>query len=398
MALTIKEELCTVCGICVRVCPYEGVVVEEDTAVLTEKCNLCGQCVSACPVDAIVVELPKKGDVDTSLWSNVWVLAETEDGKLKNGTLELLGQGRQLAAERNCSLEGVVLGDDCEQLAKDMIAFGADKVYTVEDPVLARYRTGPFSSVIAGLINDKKPEMVLISATPQGRDLGSRLAARIGAGLTADCTGLSIWDEEPLLLQTRPAFGGNIMASILCREARPQMATVRPNVFKKPEADPSRQGETEKIEVHLDEKSAMTKILEVIREDGGEDVNLVDAQIIVSGGRGIQAPENFALIRSLADALGGAVGASRATVDAGWISATHQVGQTGKTVSPKLYIACGISGAIQHLAGMSSSDYIVAINKDPAAPIFDVANLGVVGDVFEIIPALREEITKRLAE
>lgn len=398
MALNIKEELCTACGLCARVCPYEGVVVEGNTAVFTERCNLCGQCVSSCPVDAIVVELPKKGDVDTSLWSNVWVLAETEDGRLKGGTIELLGQGRLLAEARGCALEGVVLGDRCDELAKDMIAFGADKVYVVEDPVLARYRTGPFASVIAGLIHDRKPEMVLISATPQGRDLGSRLAARIGAGLTADCTGLSIWDEEPLLLQTRPAFGGNIMASILCREARPQMSTVRPNVFKKPQADPSRTGAIERVAVHLDEKHAMTKILEVIREEGGEEVNLADAQIIVSGGRGIQAPENFALIRSLAEVLGAAVGASRATVDAGWISATHQVGQTGKTVSPKLYIACGISGAIQHLAGMSSSDYIIAINRDPSAPIFEVADLGVVGDVFQIVPALREELAKRLAE
>jgi electron transfer flavoprotein alpha subunit len=398
MALVINEELCTGCGLCLRACPYDGVVLENDKAVLTDHCNFCGQCVAVCNVDAIVVHLPRKGEVDTSLWSGVWVLAEVDQGRLKGGTVELLNEGRKLADTRGCALEGVLLGDDCEALARDMVAFGADRVWVAEHPVLARYRTGPYSSVIAGLINQKKPEIVLISATPQGRDLGSRLAARIGAGLTADCTGLAIWDAEPLLLQTRPAFGGNIMASILCREARPQMATVRPNVFKKAHADPSRAGSIERVPVHLDERHAMTKIIEVIREDGEGKVNLVDAQVIVSGGRGLGAPENFALVRELAGVMGAAVGASRATVDAGWISPTHQVGQTGKTVQPTLYVAVGISGAIQHLAGMSGSDYIIAINRDPDAPIFGVADLGVVGNLFEVVPALVKELQARLAE
>jgi len=398
MALSIKQELCTACGLCVKVCPYEGVAVEDGMAYLTERCNFCGQCVSSCPTDAIVIELPRKGTVDTSLWKGVWVLAETDEGKIKGGTIELLGRGRALADERHCALEAVLLGHDCDYLAGEMVAFGADKVYVIDDPVVERYRTGPFSAVIAGLINEHKPEIVLISATPQGRDLGSRLAARIGAGLTADCTGLDIWDQEPLLLQTRPAFGGNIMARILCREARPQMATVRPNVFKKPQPDGSRTGEIVRVPVHLDERGAMSKIVEVIRESKDGQVNLVDAQIIVSGGRGLQAPENFALVRRLAAVLGGAVGASRATVDAGWISATHQVGQTGKTVSPKLYVAVGISGQIQHLAGMSSSDYIVAINRDASAPIFEHATFGLVGNLFEIVPALTAELEKRLAE
>lgn len=398
MPLRIIEEKCTACGLCVRSCPYDGVVIENNVAVLTERCNYCGQCVAVCNPDAIVVELPRRGDVDTSQWSGVWVVAEAEDGRLKSGTLELLGEGRKLANARGCALEGVVLSDNCTDLARDMIVHGADRVYAVEDPVLARYRTGPATAVIAGLINERRPEIVLISATPQGRDLGSRVAARIGAGLTADCTGLGIWTDEPLLLQTRPAFGGNIMAEILCREARPQMATVRPNVFKKPLADTTRTGEVVKVPVHLDERHALTRILEVVREESDGGVNLVDAQIICSGGRGLRAPENFALVRELASVLGAAVGASRATVDAGWISPQHQVGQTGKTVQPKLYIACGISGAIQHLAGMGSSEVIVAINRDPSAPIFEVATFGIVGDLFEVVPALTAELRKRLAE
>jgi len=239
---------------------------------------------------------------------------------------------------------------------------------------------------------------VLIAATPTGRERGARRAARVGAGRTADCTGLSIWDEEPLLLQTRPAFGGNIMASILCREARPQMSTVRPNVFKKAKSDPSREGRITRVPVQLAEKPALTKILDGIRAEGGEEINLMDAQIIVSGGRGLGAPENFSIVRQLAHTLGAAVGASRATVDAGWISATHQVGQTGKTVQPKLYIAVGISGAIQHLAGMGSSEVIVAINKDRSAPIFEHATIGLVGDLFEVVPALCKEIEKKMAE
>jgi electron transfer flavoprotein alpha subunit len=265
-----------------------------------------------------------------------------------------------------------------------------------QDPVLAHYRTGPYTDVLAGMINQRKPEIVLVSATPQGRDLAPRVAARISAGLTADCTGLDIDDEEGLLVQTRPAFGGNLMATIVCRQARPQMATVRPGVMKALAADASRAGEIVTIPVHLDERSVVAKIVEIVQQEGDAQINLQDAQIIVSGGRGLGKPENFALIRDLADALGGAVGASRAAVDAGWIPAYHQVGQTGRTVQPKLYIACGISGAVQHLAGMGSSDVIVAINKDPSAPIFNVATYGIVGDLFEVVPALAKKLREVL--
>jgi electron transfer flavoprotein alpha subunit len=265
----------------------------------------------------------------------------------------------------------------------------------VDHEPLERYRTQPFTNVLTGLINQHKPEIVLIGATSMGRDLASRVAARIKAGLTADCTELTINEESKLLEQTRPAFGGNVMATILCEFTRPQMATVRPKVMAPMEFDDSREAEVIHVPVNIEEKSIATKILEVIKDETGSDVNLTEADIIVSGGRGLGDPEHFALIEELAETVGGAVGASRATVDAGWIPATHQVGQTGKTVHPKLYIACGISGAVQHLAGMSSSDCIVAINKDPDAPIFDVAHFGVVGDLFDVVPAMIEAIKER---
>ncbi len=388
MSIRIDVDKCTGCKLCISACPYGAVVVEDGKARFTEDCTGCGACASACKFDAIIVDLPKKEDVDTGLYSGIWVIAETHDGQLADVTLELLGEARKLAADLGETVSLALAGNEVEGLVPTAARYGAEKVYLVEHEVLAQYRTGPFTDVMTGLINTHKPEIVLIGATPMGRDLASRIAARIGAGLTADCTGLDIDPEEKLLRQTRPAFGGNIMATILCRQARPQMATVRPRVMKRSEPKDGACAEIIRTRVDLSEKSVATKIAEIIREEGGEKVNLQDAEIIVSGGRGIKKPENFALIRELADTLGGAVGASRATVDAGWIPAYHQVGQTGKTVQPKLYVACGISGAVQHLAGMSSSDVIVAINSDPSAPIFDVATYGIVGDLFEVIPEL----------
>ncbi len=364
----------------------------EGKAEITEACTLCGACVASCPVAAIAIEVIPKEQVDTSQYRGVWVVGEVTDGHLAGVSLELLGKGRDLAEILEVPLSLVLLGEEVGRLANTAGEHGADQVYLVEHPVLHHYRTAPYTDVISGLINRYKPEIVLFGATAMGRDLASRIAARIQAGLTADCTGLEIDRKERLLLQTRPAFGGNVMATIVCRHARPQMATVRPKVMSKPEPQPGRAAEVIPVQVDLDERRALTKILEVIREEAGEHVNLAEADIIVSGGRGLGKAENFALIQELADVLGGAVGASRATVDAGWIPAYHQVGQTGKTVKPKLYIACGISGAVQHLAGMSSSDCIVAINKDPHAPIFDVAHYGIVGDLFEVVPALIRQI------
>jgi len=396
MPIRIVTDNCTGCALCLRACPYEGVVVEDKKARLTDQCVHCAACVQACKFDAIVLDVVCKGRTDLGDYRGVWVVAEAHDGRLATVTLELLSEGRKLAAQLGEDLSLVLLGGDVSGLVADAGAAGAERILLVEDPVLAQYRTGPYTDVISGLINAHKPSVILMGATPQGRDLASRIAARVGAGLTADCTGLEICPEERLLLQTRPAYGGNVMATIVCREARPQMATVRPKVMRVGEPVADAKPEIVRPPVNLDERAVLTRILEVIRQDEPQAVNLQEADIIVSGGRGLRSPENFALVRELAHALGGAVGASRATVDAGWIPAYHQVGQTGKTVQPKLYIACGISGAVQHLAGMSSSDVIVAINSDPSAPIFDVATFGIVGDLFEVVPALTKAVRESL--
>lgn len=398
MPIYIVAEECKGCKLCLPACPYGAIEMVDGKAVLTDDCTQCGACVGSCKFGAIKLERIEVCDVDISQYSGVWVVAEVSGGHLADVTLELLGEGRKLADELDEELSLVLVGHEVESLAETAAAYGADKVYLAEAPELAHYRTGPFTDVITGIINRYKPEIVLIGATGMGRDLASRIAARISAGLTADCTGLEINPEDRLLYQTRPAFGGNIMATIVCRHARPQMATVRPRVFLKPEPDNSRAAEVVKVPVSLDERSILTKIVEVIRENTDAASNLQDADIIVSGGRGLKAPDNFDLIRDLAEAIGGAVGASRATVDAGWIPAYHQVGQTGKTVHPKLYIACGISGAVQHLAGMGSSDCIVAINNDPSAPIFEVAHFGIVGDLFEVVPALTKAIREEFGD
>ena len=396
MPIRIITDHCTGCALCLRACPYEGVVVEDQKARLTDQCVHCAACVQACQFDAIALDVVCKGRTDLGEYQGVWIVAETTDGRLATVTVELLSEGRKLAAQLGEELSLVLLGASVAGLVPGAGAAGAQRVYLVEDPVLAQYRTGPYTDVIAGLINTHKPSVILMGATPQGRDLASRIAARVGAGLTADCTGLEICPEERLLVQTRPAYGGNVMATIVCREARPQMATVRPKVMRVAEPLPEAQPEVVRPSVNLDERAVLTKILEVVRQQEPQAVNLQEADVIVSGGRGLRGPESFALIRELAQALGGAVGASRATVDAGWIPAYHQVGQTGKTVQPKLYIACGISGAVQHLAGMSSSDVIVAINNDPSAPIFDVATFGIVGDLFEVVPALARAVRESL--
>jgi len=396
MAVCLVVDNCTGCKLCLRACPYGAIDIVEDKARFNDNCTQCGACASACKFDAILLESSYTPDVDVTQYRGIWVIAEHLHSRFRRGTLELLGEGRRLADRLRAELSAVLLGDGVGEMGAELFAYGADKLYLAQDPVLAHYRTGPYTDVLAGLINQHKPEIVLISATPQGRDLAPRVAARLSAGLTADCTGLDIDESERLLVQTRPAFGGNLMATIVSRHARPQMATVRPGVMKALEPDPSRTGEVVNVPVHLDERSMLTKIVEIVQLDTDGRVNLQDAEIIVSGGRGLGKPENFALIRELAEALGGAVGASRAAVDAGWIPAYHQVGQTGRTVQPKLYIACGISGAVQHLAGMSSADCIIAINKDPAAPIFNIATYSIVGDLFEIVPALTRKLRETL--
>ena len=325
---------------------------------------------------------------------DLWVYVETkEDGSAKNVGLELLSPGRDLADKQGGRLVAVVIGSGVEQAVNDASAHGADQVIVVDAPEFKDYTTDAYTAAMYHLIEKYGPTTLLIGATPDGRDMGPRLACRIKTGLTADCTGLDIDPDSGNVAWTRPAFGGNLMATILCPDHRPQIGTVRPGVFKK-SAPAEPKAEIIREEFHVAPEQIRTELLEVIREAAGELVDLEGADIIVSGGRGVGGPEGFEPVKALADVLGATVGASRAAVDSGWISHAHQVGQTGKTVAPKLYIACGISGAIQHLAGMSGSDCIVAINKDPDAPIFDVADYGIVGNLFEVLPALTEEIKK----
>jgi len=328
--------------------------------------------------------------------NGICVIAEiNSDNSLTGVSLELIGAAKELAAKlggKEVSALLIAGNKDLNPLVKELTEAGANKIYLVQDEKLENYSTDLYSHVAYEVINLKKPEIVLVGATTTGRDLGPRLSSRLDTGLTADCTALDI-NEKGQLAATRPTFGGNLMATILCKKM-PQMATVRPKVMRKPEPDPSNVAEVETINIDLSGINSRTKLLEVIKGCFNNCAGIDEADIIVAGGRGMKSAENFAILEDLAKALGGAVGASRAAVDAGWRPHCDQVGQTGKTVTPKLYIACGISGAIQHLAGMNSSDIIVAINKDPDAPIFDIATYGIVGDVFEIVP----ELTKAIKE
>ncbi len=325
---------------------------------------------------------------------DLWVFVETnQDGSAKNVGIELLTPGKMMAGKQGGELVAVVIGHNVDEAVKAASTHGADKVLVVDGPEYEHYTTDAYTIALCALVEKYGPTSMMIGATNNGRDLGPRVSCRLHGGLTADCTALDIDEESGNVAWTRPAFGGNLMATIMCPNNRPQIGTVRPGVFKKCEETEAK-AEVIREDIHVDEKDIRTKVLEVIKEMGDENVDLEGAEIIVSGGRGVGGPEGFEPIRELAKVLGATVGASRAAVDSGWISHAHQVGQTGKTVGPKLYIACGISGAIQHLAGMSGSDVIVAINKDPDAPIFDVADYGVVGNLFEVLPVLTEEIKK----
>ena len=328
---------------------------------------------------------------------DLWVFVETnEDGTAKNVGIELLTPGKMMAGKQGGALVAVVIGNNVDEAVKAASEHGADKVIVVDGPEYAHYTTDAYAIALCTLVEKYGPTSMLIGATNNGRDLGPRVSCRLHTGLTADSTALDVDEESGNVAWTRPAFGGNLMATILCPDHRPQIGTVRPGVFKKSDAVEAK-AEVIKEDIHVDAKDIRTQVLELIKEADGENVDLEGAEIIVSGGRGVGGPEGFEPVKALADVLGGVVGASRAAVDAGWIAHAHQVGQTGKTVGPKLYIACGISGAIQHVAGMSGSDCIVAINKDPEAPIFDIADYGVVGNLFEVLPVLTEEIKKARA-
>ncbi|AJD27806.1 electron transfer flavoprotein subunit alpha/FixB family protein [Clostridium botulinum] len=331
--------------------------------------------------------------MNLSDFKGVWIFAEQREGKLQKVALELIGKGKELSKKLGVELTAVLLGYNIDDIPRQLIEYGADKVLYVNNPLLKNYTTDGYTKVINDLIEEKKPEILLVGATYIGRDLAPRISSRLGTGLTADCTGLDIDDDTRNLLMTRPAFGGNLMATIICDSNRPQMSTVRPGVFQKLEEDANRDGSIENIKVNLKESDIKIKIKEIVKlakeiEDIGE------AKILVSGGRGLGSPEGFKLLRELADLMGAGVSGSRAVVDNGWIDKAYQVGQTGKTVRPNLYIACGISGAIQHLAGMQDSDYIIAINKDESAPIMKVADLSIVGDYKKILPSMIDEIKK----
>jgi electron transfer flavoprotein alpha subunit len=409
---------CIACGArCESECPKDAITMNEkgEPIIDLEKCTRCQRCAKICPAQAIeIYYTPEEQKILDELaaqkaavgpaaeaeeekadprlaklkeYKGVWVFTEHTEGKVAEVSWELLGVGAELARTRNVELCSLVVGDKVEDLCHEAFAYGASKSYLVDDPVFHYYRTESYYRCLCHLIEKYKPEIVLVGATGLGRDLAGAVATSLQTGLTADCTGLSI-DDKGYLLQTRPAFGGNIMATILTEYTRPQMSTVRPHVMPMPQKDPSRTGTIIREQVPIREEEIAAKVLEIIADENLESVDVAAADIIVSGGRGMCNTENYSILQELANELGGVVACSRAAVEAGWMPLERQVGQTGKTVRPKIYIACGISGAIQHLVGMQDSDTIIAINRDKQAPIFEVATFGIVGDLFQVVPAI----------
>ncbi|HEY5512036.1 MAG TPA: FAD-binding protein [Geomonas sp.] len=408
---------CVACGArCQSACPVDGVEMSEagEPIIALDKCIGCLKCVKICPAGALemfytpeeleiiagyAAEVVDEADEDelerrrkVAPYSGVWVFIEQNAGEAARVSWELTGAGRGLADCLGVELSAVIIGSDVAHLAQEAFSYGADNAYLIDQDVFRQYRTEPYLKAMCHLIDSYQPEIVLMGATGMGRDLAGAVATRMKTGLTADCTGLGI-DAKRNLMQTRPAFGGNIMATIMCDRFRPQMSTVRPHVMPMPERRAGATGRVIKEFCALPESSIFTRVLEVITDKAGRDgVDVAGAEFIVSGGRGLMAKENFAILEELAEELGAVVGGSRSAVDAGWLPQDRQVGQTGKTVRPKIYIACGISGAIQHLVGMQDSDVVIAINRDPEAPIFDVATFGIVGDLFQVVPALSARI------
>jgi electron transfer flavoprotein alpha subunit len=391
MAIIINKDKCIGCESCVAVCPVGALTMQEGKArVDTDKCILCGACVSECPVGAISKEETAKAAVTNNAGTDIWVLAELEEGKLSGVTLELMAKAAELAGQAGEKCAAVLLAPAADKLPQGLIAAGADKVYVVTGPEFADFNTDIFTNAFCELAQAYKPNAVLFGATIDGRDLAPRIAARLHTGLCADCTALSMKDD--LVEWTRPALGGNIMATILCKEHRPQMGTIRPKTFKAQPAAAGHQGEV----INFTVKNKVQERVHLVKKEnlsGTGTIKIEDAEVIVAGGRGMGTAENFKKLEELAALFeNSAVAGSRAAVDEKWIGHAGQVGQSGKTVTPKLYFACGISGALQHLSGMKDSDVIVAINKDPNAPIFQVASYGLVGDVNVLLPKLIEQI------
>ena len=420
MAIEILKEKCIGCGLCFKSCPYDAFEFEPydgnklgKVAKVNAKCSFCNQCLTACKFGAIQ-EKKQEAAVDLSAYKHIWVFAEQRQGKIQNVALELLGEGKKLAKDISDDTQicAVLIGNNIDHLAQECFEYGAEKVYMVQDPLLENYTTDGYTKVMKQLIDEYKPEIVLYGATHIGRDFAPRIAARCNTGLTADCTHLDVKvskyiefakanttldtstldpnDPSTGIKQTRPAFGGNLMATIICPKTRPQMSTVRPGVMQKQERVPGATGEIVNVKPDIKASDIRIEIKDIVKSMK-EMVSLTDAKIICSGGRGLGDASGFELIQKFADKVGGVVGSSRAAVDAGWIDHSHQVGQTGTTVKPEIYFACGISGAIQHLAGMQTSNCIVAINKDPDAPIMEIADYAIVGDLYKVIPEIIKE-------
>ncbi|PIU29262.1 MAG: electron transfer flavoprotein subunit alpha [Candidatus Hydromicrobium americanum] len=398
MEIKVNKETCTGCNLCKKVCLYDAIEIVDGKAVINENCIFCGACIEVCKLNSIEITGLKEEQKDFSDYSGVCVYLEANGDRIADVGFELVSEGRKLADQLDVKLSAVAVGSSIEKSALEAFQYGLDKLYLIDSPVFSDNLDDIFAKALVQVITRYKPEIFLAGATWFGRTLIPKVAAILKTGLTADCTGLEIDKEKKILLQTRPTFGGNILATIITRNARPQMATVRPHVMEKKKIAQDKGDYKDRIEyIDIDEKNFKSKykLLDTEKELN-ENINITDYDVIVSGGRGLGGSEKFSMLKELAGLLRGVVGASRAAVDSGWISYPHQVGQTGKTVNPKLYIACGISGAIQHLAGMQTSDIIIAINKDPNAPIFKVANYGIVGDIFEVVPMLIKRLKNKI--
>ncbi|MFW6054866.1 MAG: FAD-binding protein [Thermodesulfobacteriota bacterium] len=389
----IDYDLCDGCARCLKKCPYGAIELREGFPHILEQCTCCGLCLEACRQGALQTDIQPRTIPDFSSWEGVWVFAEQQEGRLAEVGLELLGKARELGEQRSEEVCALLLGNGVEDLAETLFCYGADRVYLVQDPLLKTYSSEGYAAVLAGLVGRYQPEILLLGATDLGRDLAPRLARRIGAGLTADCTGLRIDAEEGILLQTRPAFGGNIMATIANRFSRPQMATVRPGVMEKKSGFPAK-GILCREEAGISGQEIRVRLLETWTAER-ELIDLSKARVIVAAGRGAASKEGLALLEKLARTLDGELAGTRAMIEEQWLPPDRQIGQTGQTVRPELYIGCGVSGAIQHRAGMSGSRYVIAVNRDSRAPILQVADWGLVGDLFQIVPELISSLSRR---